>query len=102
MPEIARNDKARLGVVGLDDVLVGGFTRGHLYLLEGSPGTGKTTIALQFLLEGHARGEKGLYVTLSETEAELRLTANSHDWEIDDKFEIFELAPPESLLDHEQ
>lgn len=102
MSDIADNNKARLGVAGLDNVLVGGLARGHLYLLEGSPGTGKTTIALQFLLEGHARGEKGLYVTLSETEAELRLTANSHDWEIDDKFDIFELAPPESLLDSEQ
>lgn len=102
MSDIADNSKARLGVSGLDNILVGGFARGHLYLLEGSPGTGKTTIALQFLLEGHQRGEKGLYVTLSETEAELRLTANSHGWEIEDKFDIFELAPPESLLDAEQ
>ena len=102
MSDNAENTKARLGVTGLDNILVGGLARGHLYLLEGSPGTGKTTIALQFLLEGHERGEKGLYVTLSETEEELRLTANSHDWEIDAKFEIFELAPPESLLDSEQ
>ena len=102
MSDYANSEKARLGVAGLDNILVGGLARGHLYLLEGSPGTGKTTIALQFLLEGHAKGEKGLYVTLSETEAELRLTANSHGWEIDDKFEIFELAPPESLLDSEQ
>ena len=101
MPEM-ENNKARLGVTGLDDILVGGLARGHLYLLEGSPGTGKTTIALQFLLEGYQSGERGLYVTLSETESELRLTANSHDWEIDDKFDIFELAPPESLLDAEQ
>ncbi|SEP66910.1 circadian clock protein KaiC [Devosia sp. YR412] len=102
MSETTKEAKARLGVAGLDNILVGGLARGHLYLLEGSPGTGKTTIALQFLLEGHARGEKGLYVTLSETEDELRLTANSHGWEIADKFEIFELAPPESLLDSEQ
>ncbi|MBU1337224.1 MAG: ATPase domain-containing protein [Devosia sp.] len=102
MSEITKSQKARLGVAGLDNILVGGLARGHLYLLEGSPGTGKTTIALQFLLEGHAKGETGLYVTLSETESELRLTANSHGWEIDNKFEIFELAPPESLLDSEQ
>lgn len=102
MPDIISKDKARLGVAGLDNILVGGLARGHLYLMEGSPGTGKTTIALKFLLEGHAKGEKGLYVTLSETEDELRLTAQSHGWEIDDKFEIFELAPPESLLDSEQ
>jgi circadian clock protein KaiC len=97
-----QSNKARLGVAGLDDILVGGLARGHLYLLEGSPGTGKTTIALQFLLEGHEQGEKGLYITLSETELELRLTANSHGWEIDAKFDMFELAPPESLLDSEQ
>jgi circadian clock protein KaiC len=101
MDEISR-DKAALGVAGLDDVLVGGLARGHLYLLEGDPGTGKTTIAMQFLLEGAARGEKGLYVTLSETEDELRLTARSHGWAIDNKFSIFELTPPESLLDSEQ
>lgn len=102
MFDTTNSDKARLGVAGLDDILVGGLARGHLYLLEGSPGTGKTTIALKFLLEGHERGERGLYVTLSETEAELRLTATSHDWDIGDKFAIFELAPPESLLDSEQ
>jgi len=102
MTDIAIDTKAELGVPGLDDILAGGLARGHLYLLEGSPGTGKTTIALQFLLEGFKRGEKGLYVTLSETEAELRLTANSHGWEIDNKFSVFELAPPESLLDSEQ
>lgn len=102
MSETVNTEKARLGVAGLDNILVGGLARGHLYLLEGSPGTGKTTIALQFLLEGHAKGETGLYVTLSETEDELRLTANSHGWEIADKFKIFELAPSESLLDSEQ
>ena len=102
MSDITAESKAGLGVPGLDDILVGGFARGHLYLLEGSPGTGKTTIALQFLLEGFKAGERGLYVTLSETEAELRLTAHSHGWEIDDKFDVFELAPPDSLLDSEQ
>ena len=66
------SDKARSGIAGLDDVLVGGFVRNRLYLLEGSPGTGKTTVALQFLLDGARFGEKTLYITLSETDEELR------------------------------
>ena len=70
-------------------------------LARRSPGTGKTTIAAQFLLEGAAAGEKGLYITLSETEEELRETAASHGWSIPDSIEIFELVPPESLLDEE-
>ena len=59
------------GVVGLDDILGGGLARNHLYLIEGDPGTGKTTIAMQFLMEGARRGQKGLYVTLSESKTEL-------------------------------
>ncbi|PIK71186.1 circadian clock protein KaiC, partial [Methylobacterium frigidaeris] len=94
--------KAALGVQGLDDILVGGFIRDRLYLLEGSPGTGKTTIALQFLLDGAHRGEKGLYITLSETEEELREGATSHGWTLNEHIKVFELAPPESLLDAEQ
>jgi circadian clock protein KaiC len=96
------SSKARLGIAGLDDILIGGFARGHLYLVEGSPGTGKTTIALQFLMEGAERGEVGLYVTLSETADELRLSAASHGWAVEGKFEIFELQPPESLLEETQ
>jgi len=68
----------------------------------GAPGTGKTTIALQFLMEGAQAGEKCLYITLSETERELRDGAASHGWDLDDRTEIFELLPPESLLDSEQ
>ncbi|HYI41992.1 MAG TPA: ATPase domain-containing protein [Allosphingosinicella sp.] len=94
--------KAATGVTGLDDVLAGGLRRGRVYLLEGSPGTGKTTIATQFLMEGAARGESGLYITLSETETELRESAASHGWDIAAPNEIFELVPPESLLDDEQ
>lgn len=96
--------KARTGVPGLDDVLGGGLTAGHVFLLEGNPGTGKTTIALRFLLEGAAAGEQCLYITLSETEQELRNGAASHGWTLDDTIEVFELVPPESLLDadHEQ
>jgi circadian clock protein KaiC len=73
-----------------------------MHLLEGSPGTGKTTIALQFLLSGAASGERGIYISLAETERELRAGARSHGWEIDGKLEIFELVPPESVIDPDQ
>jgi circadian clock protein KaiC len=91
--------KARTGVEGLDDILSGGFAEGRVFLLEGSPGTGKTTIALRFLMEGAAQGEQGLYVTLSETANELRAAASSHGWTLGDNIEVFEVVPPESLLD---
>src|SRR6202158_1009465 len=94
--------KAKTGIWGLDDILSGGFSREHVFLVEGAPGTGKTTIALQFLIEGAQAGEKGLYITLSETERELREGAASHGWALDDAIEVFELLPPESLLDSEQ
>ncbi|ALG71340.1 circadian clock protein KaiC [Azospirillum thiophilum] len=93
--------KARTGVAGLDDILAGGLSRDRVFLLEGSPGTGKTTLALQFLLEGTAAGETGLYVTLSETEEELREAAASHGWTLGEGITVFELVPPESLLDAE-
>jgi len=95
------SSKAALGVQGLDDITAGGLARGRLFLLEGSPGTGKTTIALQFLMAGAAEGERSLYITLSETEDELRASATSHGWSLDG-IDIFELVPPESLLDEEQ
>lgn len=97
-----RLGKDRTGVPGLDDVLGGGLTSGRVFLLEGSPGTGKTTIALRFLLEGAAKGERGLYITLSESDVELRAGAASHGWTIGNDFEVFELAPAESLLDPDQ
>lgn len=100
--EPAHLPEARTGVAGLDDVLCGGFSPGHLFLIEGSPGTGKTTIALRFLIEGAAAGESGLYVTLSETEAELRAGAASHGWDLAGPIRVVELAPPESLLDADQ
>src|ERR1700710_346125 len=95
-------DRAKTGIWGLDDILCGGFTRQHVFLLEGEPGTGKTTVALQFLMEGASAGEKCLYITLSETEQELRDGATSHGWTLDDLIEVFELLPPESLLDSDQ
>jgi circadian clock protein KaiC len=73
-----------------------------LFLFEGSPGAGKTTLALQFLPEGMILGEKGLYVTLSETEAELREVAASHGWSLNEGIHVFELVPPENLLDEKQ
>jgi circadian clock protein KaiC len=86
----------------MDDILGGGFTRNQLYLIEGVPGSGKTTLALQFLLEGARRGEPVLYVTLSETEAELRAVAASHGWDLSG-VAIREVVPSEeSLLSDEQ
>lgn len=98
---MSQSDKADLGVDGLDDITEGGLSRSRLFLLEGSPGTGKTTIATQFLMAGAAAGESALYITLSETEDELRAGASSHGWSLEG-VDIFELVPPESLLDDEQ
>src|ERR1700734_3745286 len=97
-----RADKARSGIWGLDNILSGGLSRGHVFLLEGAPGTGKTTVALQFLLEGAKAGEKCLYITLSETEAELRHGAASHGWDLGPEISVFELIASESLLDPQQ
>lgn len=94
-------EQALFGIEGLDDILAGGLERDRVYLLEGAPGTGKTTAAMSFLMEGAKRGEPSLYITLSETEEELRGTARSHGWVLDG-LDIFELVPPESLLDEQQ
>jgi circadian clock protein KaiC len=72
-----------MGISGLDDVLNGGLTPNRIYLVEGNPGSGKTTLALQFLLEGARLGQTGLYITLSETTAELNAVAASHGWSLD-------------------
>ncbi len=98
----AEAPKALFGVSGLDEVLAGGLARNRLYLVEGVPGSGKTTLAMQFLLQGAAVGERGLYITLSETEEELREAAASHGWTIPEALEVFELVPPENLLDERQ
>jgi circadian clock protein KaiC len=88
------------GIPGLDDILNGGFPRGHLYLIEGDPGTGKTTIALQFLLAGLSQGEPGLYVTLSESKQELEGGAESHGWSLA-QLPIYEMAPIQDDIDPE-
>lgn len=84
------------GIAGLDDILGGGLTLGRLYLVEGTPGAGKTTLGLQFLMEGKARGERGLYITLSETTEELETVAVSHGWSLDG-IELFELTSAQNL-----
>lgn len=101
--ELRIDDLPRIstGTPGLDDILGGGFDANRLYLYEGRPGTGKTTIALQFLLEGVRHGERVLYITLSETQRELVLVAHRHGWSLDD-VDIFELVPPETTLDPER
>jgi len=100
--EAAYTDDRRdsTGIAGLDDVLVGGFPRGHLFLVEGEPGTGKTTMALQFLLAGAAVGEKGMYITLSESKRELLEVARSHRWSLQD-ISLFEYTPTEEALREE-
>lgn len=93
-------DPVLTGIPGLDDVLAGGLLRNRLYLIEGMPGTGKTTLALQFLLEGLRVGERGMYVTLAETADELRTSAATHGWSLDG-LSIVELVS-DSDLDPEQ
>ena len=89
------------GSAGLDDVLGGGFDKNRMYLYEGRPGTGKTTLALQFLLEGARHGERTLYISLSETVEELRVVAMRHGWSLEG-IDIFELVSAETTLDPER
>jgi len=89
--------RCRTGIEGLDNVLGGGFTSSRLYLIDGDPGAGKTTLSMQFLREGVRAGEKALYFTLSETRDELNAVAKSHGWSLDG-IEIVELIANESEL----
>src|SRR5688572_817139 len=97
MPQPETNGLSTTGSVGLDHILNGGFTPNRLYLIEGDPGAGKTTLALRYLLDGAAKGEAGLYVTLSETREELTDVARSHGWNLD-PVHIFELTASEDAL----
>src|SRR5688572_24063429 len=76
-------EKCATGVPGLDEILGGGLPRNQLFLVQGKPGTGKTTLALQFLLDGARIGERSLYITFSETKLELEMVAKSHNWNLD-------------------
>jgi len=92
---------AKTGIAGLDEILPGGLPANRLYLVEGMPGTGKTTLALQFLLEGRQLGERGVYVTLSETKEELLGVAESHGWSLDG-IDLYELEASQARLQPEQ
>jgi circadian clock protein KaiC len=96
MTERDLSDCAATGIAGLDDVLAGGLPRNRLYVVQGSPGAGKTTIGLQYLLTGSAAGESGLYVTLSETADELHASARSHGWGLEG-IRIHEVLPSEEV-----
>jgi circadian clock protein KaiC len=92
--------RAKTGIAGLDEILHGGLIPARLYLVDGNPGAGKTTLALQFLQEGVSAGERCLYVTLSETAEELKAGAHSHGWSLAG-IEIVELIADESEFDRE-
>jgi circadian clock protein KaiC len=94
--EDARAGRVSTGIAGLDDVLGGGLPPHQLHLIQGDSGAGKTTTALHFLIEGRARGEQGIYVTLSETKEELQIVAASHGWSLDG-ITIHELAVAEEV-----
>jgi circadian clock protein KaiC len=94
------SDSAATGIEGLDHILMGGFPRNRVYLLQGDPGVGKTTLGLQFLLEGARVGETGLYITLSETIEELHAVAKSHNWSLD-KIHLYEQLVGEESLQEE-
>ena len=95
------DERIPTGIEGLDDILCGGLPPGRMYLVQGDPGAGKTTLGLQFLLEGQRRGERGLYVTLSETRDELGAVAASHGWDVE-KLSLFDLGTSGTRFDVEE
>ena len=100
-PEARPYPRVSTGCAGLDNILGGGFPKGRLYLVEGDPGAGKTTLALQFAREGVGQGERALYITLSESRADLLHSAQSHGLSLEN-IEIVELLPNENDLLPEQ
>src|SRR4051794_15559940 len=99
-PTEQRFARVSSGVSGLDSVLHGGFPEHRIYLIEGDPGAGKTTVAMQFLMRGLQDTGRALYVSMSETADELRAMAASHDWDISN-LPIFECVPAEANLSPE-
>jgi circadian clock protein KaiC len=96
-----RLERTDTGVGGLNDILSGGLPARQMYLIEGQPGTGKTTLAMQFIAAGMRIGEKGLYITLSESQSELEASAASHGWNRDE-IPVAEFIPAEASLSPEQ
>jgi circadian clock protein KaiC len=101
VPKSVRSNPVSTGIAGFDGILNGGYASNRVHLIEGQPGTGKTTLALQFLLDGAAKGERCLYITLSETRDELLQVGETHGWSLSG-VDIFELIPAELSLDPEQ
>src|SRR4030095_112072 len=97
MNDIAASAAVPTGITGLDNILAGGFTPNRIYLVEVDPGAGKSTLSLQYLIEGRAKGEKGMYVSLSETKEELEGVAHSHGWDLDG-IHCYELLPSDENL----
>src|ERR1700742_5049951 len=97
---IRTSSRCPMGVEGLGDILGGGLPRNRIYLVQGDPGVGKTTVALQFLLEGAKCGETSLYITLSETKEELEVVAKSHGWNLNE-IHLYELSSVTEKLQDE-
>ena len=98
---LAEGGPVSTGSAALDYILGGGYAANRVHLIEGEPGSGKTTLGLQFLLDGVAKGEPCLYITLSESKPELLHVAGTHGWDLSG-IEIFELVPPELSLDQDR
>src|SRR6476660_4844811 len=97
LPKHEIPERCSMGVPGLDVVLNGGLPSNRLYLVQGDPGVGKTTLAMQFLLEGAEKGETGLYVSLSETRDEIEVVARSHGWDLG-SINLYELSTIEEQI----